>query len=48
MALIVQKFGGTSVADMTRIKAVAETVKREQDAGNNVVVVLSAMAGGTD
>ncbi|MBT7943766.1 MAG: aspartate kinase, partial [Alphaproteobacteria bacterium] len=48
MALIVQKFGGTSVADMTRIKAVAETVKREQDAGNNVVVVLSAMAGVTD
>ncbi|NQV85223.1 MAG: aspartate kinase [Rhodospirillales bacterium] len=48
MALIVQKFGGTSVADITRIKAVAETVKREQGAGNEVVVVLSAMAGVTD
>lgn len=48
MALIVQKFGGTSVADTTRIKIVAETVKRERDAGNNVCVVLSAMAGVTD
>ncbi len=48
MARIVQKFGGTSVADMTRIKAVAETVKREVDAGNEVAVVLSAMAGVTD
>ncbi len=48
MALIVQKFGGTSVADTTRIKIVAEAVKRERDAGNNVCVVLSAMAGVTD
>ena len=48
MAIIVQKFGGTSVADTTRIKAVAETVKRECDAGNQVAVVLSAMAGVTD
>jgi len=48
MARIVQKFGGTSVADMTRIKAVAMTVKRELDAGNQVAVVLSAMAGVTD
>ena len=48
MARIVQKFGGTSVADMTRIKAVAATVKRELDAGNEVAVVLSAMAGVTD
>ena len=48
MAIIVQKFGGTSVADTTRIKAVAETVKRERDAGNDVCVVLSAMAGVTD
>jgi aspartate kinase len=48
MAMIVQKFGGTSVADTTRIKAVAETVKRERDAGNDVCVVLSAMAGVTD
>ena len=48
MARIVQKFGGTSVADLTRIKAVAVTVKRELDAGNQVAVVLSAMAGVTD
>jgi len=48
MARIVQKFGGTSVADMTRIKAVAETVKRQRDAGDEVAVVLSAMAGVTD
>ncbi len=48
MAIIVQKFGGTSVADISRIKIVAETVKRERDSGNNVCVVLSAMAGVTD
>ena len=48
MALIVQKFGGTSVADTTRIKAVAERVKREVDAGHQVAVVVSAMAGVTN
>ena len=48
MARIVQKFGGTSVADITRIKAVAATVKRELDEGHQVCVVLSAMAGVTD
>ncbi|HVM79804.1 MAG TPA: aspartate kinase [Stellaceae bacterium] len=48
MARIVQKFGGTSVADMARIKAVAERVKREVDAGNEVAVVVSAMAGVTN
>ncbi len=48
MTIIVQKFGGTSVADITRIKAVAETVKRECDVGHRVAVVLSAMAGVTD
>ena len=48
MARIVQKFGGTSVADTTRIKAVAERVKREVDAGNEVAVVVSAMAGVTN
>ncbi len=45
---IVQKFGGTSVADTGRIKAVAQQVKREVDAGNEVAVVLSAMAGETN
>lgn len=46
--LIVQKFGGTSVGDIERIKKVAQIVKRERDAGNNVVVVVSAMAGTTN
>ena len=48
MARIVQKFGGTSVADIERIKNVARRVKREVDAGNEVAVVVSAMAGATD
>lgn len=48
MALIVQKFGGTSVADIEKIRNVAEKVIRVKKAGNQVVVVLSAMAGETD
>lgn len=48
MALIVQKFGGTSVADVDRIRAVAARVKKTVDAGDQVVVVVSAMAGKTD
>ena len=48
MARIVQKFGGTSVADPERIKAVALRVKKEIDAGNEVAVVLSAMSGTTN
>jgi aspartate kinase len=48
MALIVQKYGGTSVADSERIKAVAERVIATRNAGHDVVVVLSAMAGETD
>jgi aspartate kinase len=48
MARIVQKFGGTSVADIDRIRAVAARVKREIDAGNEVAVVVSAMAGVTN
>ena len=48
MTRIVQKFGGTSVADVARIKAVAQRVKREVDAGNQVAVVVSAMAGVTN
>jgi aspartate kinase len=48
MARIVQKFGGTSVADIARIKNAALKVKREVDAGNQVVVVVSAMAGTTN
>lgn len=48
MARIVQKFGGTSVADIDRINAVAQRVKGEVDAGNQVAVVVSAMAGVTN
>ncbi len=48
MARIVMKFGGTSVADLDRIRNVARFVKREVDAGNSVVVVVSAMAGQTN
>lgn len=48
MARLVMKFGGTSVADLDRIRNVARHVKREVDAGHQVAVVLSAMAGTTD
>ncbi len=48
MARIVMKFGGTSMAGTERIRAVAARVKREVAAGNQVAVVVSAMAGETD
>ena len=48
MRLIVQKYGGTSVADLERIRNVARRVASSYDQGNNVVVVVSAMAGVTD
>ncbi len=48
MARLVMKFGGTSVADMVRIRAVAARVKREVDAGYEVTVVVSAMSGVTN
>jgi len=48
MACIVQKFGGTSVADLDRIRNAALRVKAEVDRGNNVAVVVSAMAGTTN
>lgn len=48
MARIVQKFGGTSVANIDRIRAVADKVAREVRAGNEVAVVVSAMAGVTN
>lgn len=47
MALIVQKYGGTSVGSVDRIKVVAERVKKTRDNGDDVVVVLSAMSGET-
>ncbi len=48
MSLIVQKYGGTSVADLKRIRNVARRVAKTYDQGHNVVVILSAMAGITD
>ena len=48
MALIVQKYGGTSVGSVDRIKAVAERVARGRRAGDGMVVVVSAMAGETN
>lgn len=48
MALIVQKYGGTSVANIEKIRNVAERVAEEYDKGNDLIVVLSAMAGVTN
>jgi aspartate kinase len=48
MALYVYKFGGTSVGSIERIKAVAEKVKKVREAGDDLVVVLSAMSGETN
>jgi len=48
MSRLVMKFGGTSVADIDRIRNVARHVKREADAGHQVAVVVSAMAGKTN
>src|ERR1700685_1704514 len=48
MGRLVMKFGGTSVANIDRIRHVARHVKREVDAGHDVAVVVSAMAGKTN
>ncbi|WP_455373866.1 aspartate kinase [Limibacillus halophilus] len=48
MARIVMKFGGTSVANLERIRNVAARVKKEVEAGNEVAVIVSAMAGDTN
>ena len=48
MSLIVQKYGGTSVGSIERIRAVADKVKRARNRGDSVVVVVSAMSGETD
>ena len=48
MARIVMKFGGTSMAGIERIRRVAQIVKQQSDAGHEVAVVVSAMAGDTD
>ncbi|MGD9187729.1 MAG: aspartate kinase [Desulfobacteraceae bacterium] len=48
MALVVQKYGGTSVANIERIRNVAQRVVKTYEQGNDLVVILSAMAGVTD
>ena len=48
MALIVQKYGGTSVGDVDRIKNVAARIKAARDQGHQLVVVVSARAGVTN
>src|SRR5512134_3783595 len=48
MGLIVQKYGGTSVGNLDRIRNVAQRVARTRDRADDVVVIVSAMAGVTD
>ena len=48
MALIIQKYGGTSVATLDNIRDVAKKVVETKKTGNDLVVVVSAMAGETD
>ena len=48
MALIIQKYGGTSVANAERVKEVAKRVVKYKKAGHDVIVVVSAPAGRTD
>lgn len=48
MTLLVQKFGGTSVADVERIQAVARRIAASREAGHELVVVVSAMGHTTD
>ncbi|HBJ89476.1 MAG TPA: aspartate kinase, partial [Gammaproteobacteria bacterium] len=48
MALIVQKYGGTSVGSVERIEAVAEKIAKFRDRGDDVVIVVSAMSGETN
>ena len=48
MALLIKKFGGTSVGDIKKIKAIAQSIGQSREAGNDIVVVVSAMANSTD
>ncbi len=48
MALLIKKFGGTSVGDITKIKAIAQNIGQSKEAGNEIVVVVSAMGNSTD
>ena len=48
MALLVKKFGGTSVGNINKIKNIAKNISKSKDAGNDIVVVVSAMGHSTD
>ncbi len=48
MALLIKKFGGTSVGDIQKIKAIAQSIGQSKEAGNEIVVVVSAMGNSTD
>ena len=48
MALLIKKFGGTSVGDIKKIKAIAQSIGQSKEAGNEIVVVVSAMGNSTD
>ena len=48
MALLIKKFGGTSVEDITKIKVIAQNIVQSKEAGNDIVVVVSAMGHSTD
>ena len=48
MALLVKKFGGTSVGDITKIKSISQSIVQSKEAGNDIVIVVSAMGNSTD
>ncbi len=48
MSIVVQKYGGSSVADPDKIRNVAQRIAKSKDSGNQVVVVISAMGDTTD
>ena len=48
MALLIKKFGGTSVGDITKIKGIAKSIGQSKESGNEIVVVVSAMGNSTD
>ena len=48
MALLIKKFGGTSVGNITKIKAISQSIVQSKEAGNDIVVVVSAMGNSTD
>ena len=48
MALLIKKFGGTSVGDITKIKAISQSIVQSKEAGNDIVIVVSAMGNSTD